>query len=70
MQAVLTFELPEDESELRAAIDAMDHLGSIHDFQERLRTLNKYGHGFKSTDEAISCLYSDYCDIMQAYLDG
>lgn len=68
MQAVLTFELPEDEGELRAAIDAMDHIGSIRDFQERLRTLNKYGHSFKSTEEAITCLYSDYCDMMQAYL--
>lgn len=68
MQAVLTFELPEDGSELRAAIDAMDHISSIRDFQGRLRTLNEYGHSFESTEEAISFLYSDYCDIMQAYL--
>lgn len=69
MQAILTFELPEDESELRAAIHAMDYLGSIQDFRERLRTLNKYGHSFKDTDEAVSCLYSDYYNMMQAYLE-
>jgi len=68
MQAVLTFELPEEESELRAAIDGMDHICSIRDFQERLRTLNKYGHIFKDVDEAINCLYNDYCDAMQAWL--
>jgi len=68
MQAVLTFELPEEESELRAAIEGMDHICSIRDFQERLRTLNKYGHSYKDTDDAISCLYNDYCDAMQAWL--
>lgn len=68
MEAMLIFNLPEDEAELRAAIDAMDHICSIRDFQERLRTLKKYGHSFKDVEEALSCLYDDYCDIMQAYL--
>ena len=69
MQAELTFALPEEESELRAAIDGMEHICSIRDFQERLRTLNKYGHSFKSADEAVKCLYNDYCDTMQAWLN-
>lgn len=69
MKAAITFDLPEDECELRAAIDAMDHIGAIRDFQERLRTLTKYGHSFKDADEAVRCLYSDYCDMMQAYLE-
>jgi len=69
MQAVLTFELPEEESELRAAIDGMEHICSIRDFQERLRALQKYGHSFKDADETITCLYNDYCDTMQAWLN-
>ena len=68
MQATLIFNLPEDECELRAALDSMDHIGSIRDFQERLRAMHKYGHGFKTADEAIECLYNDYCEAMQAYL--
>ena len=68
MKAILEFELPENESELQAAVHAMDQLASIRDFGERLRSLNKYGHGFQTTDEALNSLYSDYCDIMQAYL--
>lgn len=69
MQAVLTFTLPEEESELRAAIEGMDHICSIRDFQERLRTLKKYGHSFNSVDDTINYLYSDYCDAMQAWLN-
>jgi hypothetical protein len=68
MQATLTFYLPEDEAELRAAIDGPEHVCSIRDFQERLRNLVKYGHPFSSADDAISGLYTDYCEAMQAYL--
>jgi len=69
MQAALTFALPEEESELRAAVDGIEHICSIRDFHERLRTLNKYGHSFKDTDETITCLYNDYCDTMRAWLN-
>ena len=68
MKATLEFIIPDDESELQAAVHAMDHLAATRDFHERLRSLNKYGHGFQTTEEAIQSLYSDYCDMMQAYL--
>lgn len=68
MQAVLTFNLPEDEAELLTALAGMDHIAAIHDYQERLRNLHKYGHGFESTEQALESLYSDYCAIMQDFL--
>jgi len=69
MKAVLEFELPENDYELRAAIDAVDHVCSIRYFYERLKALDKHGHNYKSIEEAISCLYSDYYDIMKSYLE-
>jgi len=68
MKATLEFIIPDDESELQAAVHSMDQLGSIRDFHERLRVLNKHGHRFQTTEEAIQSLYSDYCDMMQTYL--
>lgn len=68
MKATLEFIIPDDESELRAAVHAIDHLAATRDFHERLLSLNKYGHWFQTTEEAIQSLYSDYCDMMQAYL--
>ena len=68
MQATLTFNLPEDEAELRAAINGPGHICSIQNFQERLRNLMKYGHSYASADEAVNSLYTDYCEAMQAYL--
>lgn len=68
MKATLEFNLPEDETELRTAIRAMDQLASIRDFYERLRSLNKHGHSFKNADHAVECLRADYCDLMQEFI--
>lgn len=68
MEAMLTFFIPDEETELRVAIDGMAHIGAIRDFQERLRSLTKYGHGFQTVEEALSSLYSDYCGIMEEFL--
>lgn len=68
MQVTILFNLPDEESELHAAIEGMDHLGAIREFRERLRNLTKYGHGFLTVEEALSSLYSDYCGIMEEYL--
>lgn len=68
MQVTILFNLPDEESELQAAIEGMDHLGAIREFRERSRSLTKYGHGFQTVDEALSSLYHDYCSIMEKYL--
>lgn len=68
MNVMLSYELPEEESELRAAIDAMDHIAAINAFKECLYSLKKYGHNFETTDQAISNLYNDYCDVMQRFI--
>jgi hypothetical protein len=68
MQAYLKFDLPDDEYELRASLDGMDHIAKIRDFQEKLRALKKYGHGFENTEQAIESLYNDYCCAMAEFL--
>ena len=50
MKAILSFELPENDYELRAAIDAVDHISSIRDFYERLKALDEYGNNYKDTE--------------------
>ena len=68
MEATLKFDLPEDEVELKAAVRSMDYLASIRDFQERLRSLVKYGHSYASATEALEAIYQDYLAAMEKYL--
>lgn len=68
MKAMITFDLPEEDAELKAALDGMEHIGAIRDFWERLRNLNKHGHKFETTEQALESLYHDYNDIMAGYL--
>jgi hypothetical protein len=67
-KAKLTFNLPEDESELRAAIDAMEHIAAIRDFYERLHNLNKHGHTFFTVEQAIEKLFVEYCATMENFI--
>ncbi len=68
MQAILGFILPDDETELKAAIQSMDCIAAIHDFRERLRSLAKYGSNYSSASEAVETIYQDYLVAMGDYL--
>lgn len=53
MEATLKFNLPEEKEEfLKAQNGAVTH-SIIYDVDSKLRSYLKYGHGFKTPDEAI-----------------
>lgn len=53
MKAILEFNLPEDQRLFEMANQAPDMVAAIGHFEDRLRSYIKYGHEFKSADEAL-----------------
>ena len=53
MQAVLKFDLPDDREEFDLASHAVDWYSVVSSLDETLRSWIKYGHEFKSADEAL-----------------
>lgn len=65
-QATLTFPLPEDEYEFKAAIKSMDIVAGCHEFRNLLRNWIKHDHDMKSANEAIEIIYSRYYDLIES----
>ena len=53
MKAILTFNLPEEESDFRLAVNGRDWYCAMWDIDNKIRSWLKYGHEFKSADEAL-----------------
>jgi hypothetical protein len=53
MKAKLEYNLPEDQSSFNAACKATEMRSAISDFDNELRNWVKYGHNFKTADEAL-----------------
>jgi hypothetical protein len=53
MKAKLEYNLPEDQSFFNAACKATEMRSAISDFDNELRNWIKYGHNFKTADEAL-----------------
>jgi hypothetical protein len=53
MKAKLEYNLPEDQSFFNAACKATEMRSAISDFDNELRNWVKYGHNFKTADEAL-----------------
>jgi len=53
MKAKLEYNLPEDQSFFNAAYKATEMRSAISDFDNELRNWVKYGHNFKTADEAL-----------------
>lgn len=51
--ATLAFNLPEEDSEHRLAVDAWKWKSVVSEMTEEFRRVCKNGHNFKSADEAI-----------------
>ena len=70
MEAILKFNIPEEDYEFRAAYDGMKWLCALHDMDEQLRAWLKHGHGFKSADEALQAV-RDWLreDVPGAFVD-
>lgn len=56
MKAILEFNLPEDQKRFEMANQAIDMFSAICRFEDRLRSYHKFGHDFKTADEAIEAI--------------
>lgn len=56
MKAILEFNLPEDQRSFEMANQASDMFATIVHFEYRLRSYIKYGHEFKSANEALESI--------------
>jgi len=64
MQAILKFDLPEDQDEFTSASHGMDYALTCWDLDQKLRGWLKYGHKFESADDALETIREDLRDIM------
>jgi len=67
MQAVLKFDLPEDNDQFTAASHGMDYALTCWDMDQKLRGWLKYGHQFESPDEALERVRDVLNEIMDDY---
>ena len=58
MKAILEFNLPEDQRSFEMANQAADMVAAIGHFEDKLRSYIKYGHEFKSANEALESIRS------------
>ena len=56
MKAILEFNLPEDQREFEIANQSKDMLCIIGNLEDALRSYLKYGHQFKTPEEALEAI--------------
>lgn len=56
MKATLEFNLPEDQREFEIANQSKDMLCIIGNLEDALRSYLKYGHEFKTPEEALEAI--------------
>jgi len=56
MKAILEFNLPEDQREFEIANQSKDMLCIIDNLEDTLRSYLKYGHQFKTPEEALQAI--------------
>ena len=56
MKAILEFNLPEDQREFEIANQSKDMLCIIGNLEDTLRSYLKYGHQFKTPEEALQAI--------------
>ena len=56
MKAILEFSLPEDQREFEIANQSKDMLCIIGNLEDALRSYLKYGHEFKTPEEALEAI--------------
>lgn len=68
MKAILEFNLPEEQSDHRLAIDGYKYNLVIWKYEnEVLRKWLKYGHKFKTANEALTAARKELWDLMDEY---
>lgn len=68
MKVSLQFDLHEEIEMYKMIVSAPEIRCALRDFNEYLRTMNKHGHSFASTDEAIAGIYQSFCESFGAHL--
>lgn len=53
MKAILTFNLPRENEEFRTTVNGMGYRNVLSDVDNYLREKLKYGHKYKSVNEAL-----------------
>jgi hypothetical protein len=61
-KVTITFNLPEESSEHKAAIRGADWKGIAYDIAFDLRNQLKYGHQFKTANEALEAIQTSLWD--------
>ena len=56
MEAILKYELPEEQSEFVLASRGQDYFNTLWDLDIDARNFLKHGHNFKSADEVLEWL--------------
>jgi len=64
--ANLIFKLPEEQSEHRIAVHALDWALCVNDISGFLRDKLKYGHEFQTIDEALQACREYLLEILEA----
>ena len=67
MKAILEFNLPEDNYQHKAALQGADLKLIIATLDNMLRGYLKYGHQFKTADDAIETIRNELHHDLQAY---
>lgn len=68
-QTILVFS-DEQEIEAKKAMQAMEYSSAVHSFREYLRGLNKYGHEFKTADEACTEIQNRFFEEFEGLLEN
>lgn len=60
-KVTLEFDLPEEQYDLTLALDGPEWYRIYDDIRQHVRTSYKYGHTYKSANEAIDDIYGFIC---------
>lgn len=66
MKAILEFNLPEEKEEFVKAQNGATAYSIIYDLDSKLRYYLKYGHDFKTSDEAIENVRNYLNDLLKS----
>lgn len=64
MTATLTFILPDERTEHRLAVDALTIAAGVNDADRQMRSWLKYGHEFKTADEALAACRATLSEVI------
>ena len=63
-KAILEFNLPDEQEEFKEAVNANRYFIALDEIREKLRGYLKYGHQFKTADEAIEKIQEEFFQIL------